>query len=43
MRNGPRETVLIVDDRPTNIKVLFDSLKKCQYKASVAKKWGECH
>jgi signal transduction histidine kinase len=37
MKTEPAQTVLIVDDNPTNIKVLFDFLKECDYKVLVAK------
>jgi signal transduction histidine kinase len=37
MKTGQTQTVLIVDDNPTNIKVLFDFLKECDYKVLVAK------
>ncbi len=36
METEQTETVLIVDDSPTNIKVLFDFLKECGYKVLVA-------
>lgn len=37
MRNLPQKTILIVDDNPTNVKVLFDILVQCNFKVSVAK------
>lgn len=37
METGQTQTVLIVDDSPTNIKMLFDFLKEGEYKVLVAK------
>ncbi|WP_017720216.1 sensor histidine kinase [Kamptonema formosum] len=36
IETGQHQTVLIVDDSPINIKVLFDFLKQCGYKVIVA-------
>ncbi|MBE9180197.1 hybrid sensor histidine kinase/response regulator [Oculatella sp. LEGE 06141] len=37
MINSQRNSILIVDDTPTNIKILFDCLKQSGFRVSVAK------
>lgn len=37
MTNLPSSSILVVDDNPTNLKVLFDVLQDCNYKVTIAK------
>ncbi|MDB9515596.1 response regulator [Roseofilum reptotaenium CS-1145] len=37
MTNLPSSSILVVDDNPTNLKVLFDVLQDCSYKVTIAK------
>jgi diguanylate cyclase (GGDEF)-like protein len=37
MKNSSRQSILIVDDQPTNIKILFELLQQTGFRVSVAK------